>query len=63
VVYASSPLIPPYVDPWLAGIVIGAAVVMAVAERPPRSGGINLFDMGGGPSACVLLCCERVDQG
>ncbi|GAA3221922.1 sensor histidine kinase [Nonomuraea helvata] len=31
VVYASSPLIPPYVDPWLAGIVIGAAVLMAVA--------------------------------
>ncbi|MEU1722822.1 hypothetical protein [Nonomuraea sp. NPDC005692] len=31
--------------------------------KRPRSGGINLFDMGGSPSARVLLCCERVDQG
>ncbi|MFI6599442.1 sensor histidine kinase [Nonomuraea sp. NPDC050536] len=31
VVYSSSPTVPPYVKPWLAGTVIGAAVVMALA--------------------------------
>ncbi|MFI6063367.1 hypothetical protein [Streptomyces sp. NPDC051286] len=32
-------------------------------ERPPRSGVIGLFGMGGGLLAHVLLCCERVDEG
>ncbi|MEU6786592.1 HAMP domain-containing sensor histidine kinase [Nonomuraea angiospora] len=31
VVYSASPTVPPYVDPWLAATVIGAAVVMIVA--------------------------------
>ncbi|MEV0237868.1 HAMP domain-containing sensor histidine kinase [Nonomuraea sp. NPDC050786] len=31
VVYSSSPVVPPYVDPWLGGTVIGAALLMALA--------------------------------
>jgi signal transduction histidine kinase len=31
IVYSSSPVIPPYIDPWLAAIVGGAAALLAVA--------------------------------